>query len=164
MLIIKSKKRKAKKEINGLKEPESKTISPLFIFNSCASEQSSQNGYWSVHFGFLDIYSVSFFVLLIWLTCLEETCLESTVEMEELVSCNPSGSMDARSPEPQDVPPQKKKKKSKKMAHTFGNQFRWTPWTIFPILFCHIYYTCLCSYGKWTARPCEWRHTNVTHR
>lgn len=44
--------------------------------------------------------------------------------MEELVSCNPSGSMDARSPEPQDIPPQKKKKKSKKMAHTFGNQFR----------------------------------------
>ncbi|XP_053536651.1 transmembrane protein 237A [Ictalurus punctatus] len=72
MLITKSKKRKAKKEINGLKEPE------------------------------------------------KETCLESTVEMEELVSCNPSGSMDARSPEPQDIPPQKKKKKSKKMAHTFA--------------------------------------------
>ncbi|MCJ8732703.1 hypothetical protein PDJAM_G00214390 [Pangasius djambal] len=68
MSITKPKKKKAKKEINGAKEPE------------------------------------------------EET--EPAVEMEELVSCNPSESKDALSPEPRDIPPQKKKKR-KKMAHTF---------------------------------------------
>lgn len=43
--------------------------------------------------------------------------------MEEFACCNPSENNDALSPEPQDNPPQKKKKR-RKMAHTFGNLFR----------------------------------------
>ncbi|KAK2849914.1 hypothetical protein Q7C36_008697 [Tachysurus vachellii] len=66
MSITKPKKKKSKKEINGVKEPH------------------------------------------------EET--EPTVEMEALPSCNLSENKDALSPEPQDNPPQKKKKR-RKMAH-----------------------------------------------
>lgn len=41
MLITKPKKKKAKKEINGVKELEGKTISHLLIFNSSPSQQPS---------------------------------------------------------------------------------------------------------------------------
>lgn len=57
-------------------------------------------------------------------TCVEET--EPAVEMEEVANCNPSESKDALSPEPQDNPPQKRKKR-RKMAHTHRNPFMSTP-------------------------------------
>lgn len=126
MSVTKHKKRK--KEINGLKEPEGKTISHLFVYtvyiiNCFAIQLPSRNCSWSV----VDL-EIFIMCLLIYLTCLEER--EAAVEMEELASCNPFDSKDALSTEPQDIPPQKKKKKKtrKKMAHIFS---RWTPWLIF---------------------------------